>query len=120
MKKLDPQVAESVAKAITDEAARKILVCTASESKTVEEISSETGIPLATCYRKVAELVRYELLAVEKIVLPARGKKVEKFKRTFRHLRISLDGNGLAVWDDDSPIIPFIEAAPPARKGTSS
>ena len=109
MKRLEPGAAEAVATAISLEIDRKILISTATEPRSVEEISFETGIPLATCYRKVHELMRDSLLGVEKIVVIGTGRKVEKYKRTFRHLRISLDSEGLSVWDDDPPIIPMVE-----------
>ncbi len=108
MKKLEPGVAEAVARAISDETERKILVSTAGKAKSIEEISVETKIPLATCYRKVHTLTSLGLLAVEKIVVTDAGKKFEKFSRTFRHLRISLDKEGLSVWDDDPPMVPLL------------
>lgn len=113
MKKLDPGAAEAVSKAISDPSQRRILACTASKAKSVEEISSETGIPLATCYRHVHALRDARLLAVKEIVLTDSGKKFEKFLRTFRHLRISLENDGLSVWDDDPPISRKILVAGP-------
>ena len=64
MKRLEPGTAEAVATAISLEIDRKILISTATEPRSGEEISIETGIPLATCYRKVNELMRDSLLGV--------------------------------------------------------
>jgi hypothetical protein len=106
MKKLEPAVAEAVARAISDETERKILISTNGSAKSVEEISAETGIPLSTCYRAVHELVSLRLMNVKETIVTEKGKKFEKFIRTFKHLHISLDAEGLLVWDDDPPIYP--------------
>jgi hypothetical protein len=106
MKKLEPEVAEAVSRAIGNVSQRKILSCIAMKAKSVEEIASETGIPLATCYRDVHALRDMKLLAVGEIILNSSGKKYEKFIRTFKHLRISLDSDGISVWDDDPPVTP--------------
>ncbi len=109
MKKLEPEVAEAVSKAISNPSQRKILASTAMKAKSVEEICSETGIPLATGYRDVHALRDMGLLTIAEVVLTDSGKKYEKFIRAFKHLRISLDGDGLSVWDDDPPAVLRIE-----------
>lgn len=72
-----------------------------------EQLSSETEILPAICYREVETLKRYDLSQIHKIMYNEIGRKFETRKRNISDLWISLDDEEL-VWDDDPLILAFL------------
>ena len=97
-KKLDPQIIKAVARAISNETERKILASTIAKAKSIEEISSETRIPLETCREKVLELANLGLLVSENDS-DLYGHRIEKYRRASLH--IVVDREQLLVLDID-------------------
>lgn len=94
---VSPEMASSILSALADHFSEKIMTCTVTEARTVEEISSSEKIPLSTCYRRMRELVDAGLILVERIVITGSGKRYATYRSCFKSFRISSDFHGLSV-----------------------
>lgn len=100
---LGPQVrlyglmAKNVVKALSDESSRRILASTVAEGKTVQDISTEKGVPLSTCYRRARELVDEGLLVVERIVVTGDGKRFAVYRSAFKDIQLTSDLDSLSL-----------------------
>jgi hypothetical protein len=75
---------------ISERLSREILLATMERGKSVEDICMERGIPLSTCYRRVADLVKKNLLIVDKIVVTNSGKRYAIYKSTVKEISVNL------------------------------
>jgi len=93
----------AIVSSVLDRAGRLILLSTMERGKTVEEISSETGIPLSTCYRKAAELTKDRILVIERMVMSAAGKKYAIYRSAIDAIRIELNQGRMSVSISPNP-----------------
>jgi hypothetical protein len=94
---LQQESKDAILQAMGDEFSRAIIFSTTSQSKSIFDISRDTGIPLSTCYRRVHDLVSSRLLKVEHIIITAPGKKYEMYRSTIKDARVNLSSDDLAV-----------------------
>lgn len=100
-----PLKPEVVAQALSDPYARRILAVCVKGSKAVKDISAETGLPLATAYRHVNELVEHGVLIIERSAMTSDGKKYDLYRARIRSARIEIDGSGeRIVWEPNEAI----------------
>lgn len=88
---------EDIFFALLDEPSRKIVVSAIERGKMVEEISEETHVPLSTCYRKVAELARSQILVVERMVMTPTGKKYAIYRSAIAGVHIDIGRGQISV-----------------------
>lgn len=94
---------ESLLSSVLDPAGRKILVCTMDRGKTVEEISAATGIPLSTCYRKIAELSREQVVVIERMMMSGAGKKYAIYRSAVASIHIDISQDNVRVSISPNP-----------------
>jgi len=97
---LSPEVVVAL---LLDPHSRRIVMSTIERGKTVEEIQAETGIPLSTCYRKVAGLLGSHVLFVERSILTASGKKYALYRSAIASIRIEMRLGDLSVSVSPNP-----------------
>ncbi len=88
---------DAVLLAMSDEYMLKILCSIMSEAKSVEKISSENGIPLSTCYRRIRELLAFRLARIERTIITPGGKKYETFRSLISDAKVSFSAADLSV-----------------------
>lgn len=90
----------TVAAALSEEYARRVLSVCIKKAKSVREIELETQIPQATLYRHVTQLTEQGLLYVERSALTGDGKRYELYRSRIRSGRIEVDSAGVRiVWE---------------------
>lgn len=96
---------DTVAAALSDAYARKVLAACIRNAKAVKEISQETGLPLPTAYRHVNDLLERGLLVAERSALTEDGKRYELYRSRVRSARLDVDASGERVtWEANAPI----------------
>jgi DNA-binding transcriptional ArsR family regulator len=85
----DKVAKERILKAVADPESVSIFMCIRTDSKSAQTISTETGIPLSTVYRKLDELRGAGLTMTERFTFSA-GRKVDFVMTTFEQVRIKL------------------------------
>lgn len=90
----------TVAAALSEEYARRVLSVCIKKARSVREIELETQIPQATLYRHVTQLTEQGLLFVERSALTEDGKRYELYRSRIRSGRIEVDSAGVRiVWE---------------------
>lgn len=77
--------------AVGDAYAAEIL-CAAGSPRSARELSETTGIPIATCYRRVDRLVEAGLLSQEGRRLSEAGRRTTVYQRTVDEVHVDLTG----------------------------
>lgn len=96
---------EVVAEALSDAYARRVLAVCVKAAKPVKDISHETGLPLATAYRHVNQLVEAGVLVIERSAMTEDGKKYDLYRSRVRSARIEIDASGeRIVWEPNEAI----------------
>jgi hypothetical protein len=104
-----------VLKSLLNALQREILFATLDRAKSIEEISRDSGIPMSTCYVKVAELVSGGVLRLEKEGLTRNRKIFALYRATIRTIILGFSSEGLdvvAVANGDEALKPFDVPAP--------
>ncbi len=74
---------------LADDYSLRILAATREEGKTVRELSRELDIPIATCYRRVEELIEASLLRVKEKKLTQDGKRATVVRTNVSFVEVS-------------------------------
>ena len=61
-------------------------------AKSVQELSEELDIPIATSYRRVDELTEIDLLELSGRELSEEGRRTNVYRRTVDKVRVEFDG----------------------------
>ena len=78
--------------ALSDSNMQKILQSTSFSDRSANDIIREHGgLPHATVYRKINELIKFGLLVLYRSEI-AGGKRITYYKSTFRSVRVSYEG----------------------------
>jgi predicted ArsR family transcriptional regulator len=64
------------------------ILCAAQSPASAQELSDEMGIPIATCYRRIEELVDAGLLECEGRQLSEDGRRTNVYRRTLDELAV--------------------------------
>jgi hypothetical protein len=83
-----PNAATAMMEAMSDVFSRRILSCTVKKGMSVVEICVEQGIPQSTCYKRIGRLTDVGAMVIEKLVVPATGKKYAVYRSAFSRLDI--------------------------------
>lgn len=90
----------TVAAALSEEYARRVLSVCITKAKSVREIELETQISQATLYRHVTQLSESGLLFAERSALTEDGKRYELYRSRIRSARIEVDSAGVRIaWE---------------------
>ncbi|WP_293028982.1 helix-turn-helix domain-containing protein [Natronococcus sp.] len=70
------------------------ILCAAATPKSARRLSDDVGIPIATCYRRIEELVDAGLLTCDGQRLSEEGRQTNVYRRTVDELEVefSLEG----------------------------
>lgn len=90
------EIIEEILGPLADDYCLRILAATREEGKTVRELNRELDIPIASCYRKVEELVDASLLEVKERKLTEDGKRATVLRTNISFVEISFG------FEDDS------------------
>lgn len=93
----DARMEEAILKAMSDEASRLILKSATVESRSIEEIVQELGVPASTAYRRVHELVESGLLLIERVMITGEGRRYLLYRSAFREMSMTLESGELSV-----------------------
>lgn len=74
---------------LADDYSLRILAATREEGKTVRDLSRELDIPIATCYRRVEELLEASLLEIKEKKLTQDGKRATVLRTSISFIEIS-------------------------------
>lgn len=77
--------------ALSDPNMQKILQSTSFSDRSANDIIRDHGLPHATAYRKIRELIKFGLLVLYRVEI-AGGKRIAYYKSTFRYVRVSYEG----------------------------
>lgn len=77
-----------VSSLLADEYTLQILSATWSRAMTANEISLEYQIPIATCYRKIRELERENLMSSPESIITREGKRRKKYQSQISSISI--------------------------------
>ena len=84
--------------ALSDETSRKILKSTTAGARSVEELTSETKVPMSTVYRRVHELAEAGLLFVEWVGGTKKTKRYATYRSLLGGTSVTMDTGGVQVW----------------------
>ncbi len=70
------------------------ILAAAGTPKSAQALSEEIGIPIATCYRRIEDLVDAGLLECEGRKLSAEGRRTNIYRRTVDEMEIDFCGDG--------------------------
>lgn len=88
------QVFESMANVFADERVRRLVQLAMKSSKTAEQLSEGSGIPLGSCYREIHRLLEENLLKVDRYVVTRNGKKFAVYRCNLRSAEFGIrDGD---------------------------
>ena len=94
---MTPADSEKLATAILDSYGdrqkREIMNAVAKKPLTLAELVEKCNIPLATCYRKIGNLIQQGLLTYD----GSNGNKFRKYKLAFKDVKIELDKDNITV-----------------------
>ena len=76
---------------LADPDKRKIISCIKNESKTVSQISKETGLPISNVYRKIGGLEENKLLISSAMVSSEKSRKEFTYKSKVRKVVVTFD-----------------------------
>ncbi|KXB06996.1 hypothetical protein AKJ51_02325 [candidate division MSBL1 archaeon SCGC-AAA382A20] len=85
------KVIDEVLGPLADDYSIRILAATRDDGKTVRKLSRELDIPIATCYRRVKELVDANLLEVVDKKLTQEGKRATVLRTNVSFLQVSFE-----------------------------
>ena len=97
MQILDDDKARVMIQILSDKYSRSILFCTTVGSKSVEEVSRETKIPVSTCYRRIHDMKEQGVLVIDRIILTNDGRKYEVYKSAIKDARINIEAGRMSV-----------------------
>jgi len=92
----DKDIKDKLLKVMADSYSRKILERVSECSKSANEITTETGIPVSTVYRRIQFLVDAQLLSISGEITEE-GKKFFLYKSKINGMSSSFNGNELEV-----------------------
>ncbi len=87
----------AVSSLLADEYILQILTATWSRALTVEEISKKFDIPIATCYRKIRELEKRNMITCSERIVTREGRSRKKFQSTTNSISIVFHNGELRV-----------------------
>lgn len=70
------------------------ILCAAGTPKSAQSLSEDVEIPIATCYRRISELVEAGLLECEGRRLSDEGRRTHIYRRTVDELEVDFSRNG--------------------------
>ena len=66
-------------------------------AKSVQQLSDELEIPIATSYRRVEELTEIDLLELDGRELSEEGRRTNVYRRTVDKIRVEFDGEEVDI-----------------------
>ncbi len=88
--KINQDKANTILKTVLDLNRRKIIFCIKNESKTIMQISEETGLSISSVYRRIRDLEKKKLLILSGNINLHRGKEF-RYKSKIRKVVVVFD-----------------------------
>jgi predicted transcriptional regulator len=95
-------------KALSDAPCNMIMRSAVSKGKSVEEICSETGVPLSTAYRKIREMTESGLIFIERVLVSDAGKKRLVYRAAYSRVAVQCDLGNFVVESTPNADVPDI------------
>lgn len=73
------------------------ILCATRTPASAQELSDQIGVPIATCYRRIEELVEAGFLKSEGRQLSEDGRRTNVYRRTVDEVTVDLTGESPAV-----------------------
>ena len=93
---LSKELTDIILESFGDKQKRLILSVLSGKALSFKEIVRESHIPIASCYRKIQELLQQGLL-VRNVSIDSKKNLVPTFKQRYSQIRIDIDGNKIIV-----------------------
>jgi hypothetical protein len=93
---------QAILAALADTELQKILDAAMFNSKSVNQIIRDTGIPHTTAYRKIRWLLEEKLLVVDKIEITDDGKKSSLLRTVLESFNVRYEYNNVAIEADQN------------------
>jgi DNA-binding transcriptional ArsR family regulator len=106
----DDPLAVAILEAMSDTTSRAILSSIIADGKSIEEIATESQVPISSAYRRVHELRDRGLIMVERIVVTRGGKRHHIYRSAFRGATVQVEPDRVRVQglpNDGIPDIAF-------------
>ncbi len=87
----------AVLEAMADDCSLAILKGTTLRARSATELVHEFSLPSSTVYRRIDDLAKTGLLAIDSIILTNDGKKFSLYRSTIRHIRAEYNAGKLEV-----------------------
>ncbi len=88
---------DGVLEVLLSQTSRSILASTTERAKSIEEISADSGIPVSTCYERVAALMARGVVRRERTLIRQSGKKYALYRATVRRIQVELGVGGIDI-----------------------
>lgn len=88
---------QAVIEALSDDAVREVVVSCTDTERSVKEISEVTGIPLASTYRYVRNLVDDGILVRSRSAISPDGKRYDLYRSRVRRAVLEVSPDGVNV-----------------------
>jgi predicted transcriptional regulator len=93
---------------IPDKTGCKIIMSVTNTSKTVYQISRENNLPQSSTYKKIKRLLNLGLIAIERVNIDEKGKRVIFYRSKIRSLEINLqDGDVFMKCNAENVAAPY-------------
>lgn len=79
------------------------ILCATQSPASARELSEDLGVPIATCYRRIEELVEAGLLESEGRQLSEEGRRTTVYRRTVDAVTVDLTGDRPEVTGEERP-----------------
>lgn len=89
---------------LADEYTTEILAAT-DDPKSARELSDQLGVPIATCYRRVEDLVEAGLLTEVGRDLSNHGRRTSVYRRTVDDVTVSFENGEVTVSASERPAL---------------
>ena len=93
---------QAILAALADIELQKILDAAMFNSKSVNQIIRDTGIPHTTAYRKIRWLLEEKLLVVDKIEITEEGKKSSLLRTVLKSFNVRYEYNNVIIEADQN------------------
>jgi len=93
---------QAILAALADIELQKILDAAMFNSKSVNQIIRDTGIPHTTAYRKIRWLLEEKLLVVDKIEITEEGKKSSLLRTVLKSFNVRYEYNNVVIEADQN------------------
>ena len=95
-------------KAVSDGPSTKILESVIARGRSIEEICSETNVPVSTTYRRIHELTDDGIIIIERVVITADRRRHVVYRAAFSKVKVEFEPEDCRVEGTPNERVPDI------------